>query len=146
MRVRTNGKCRICFKCGKYVGQHLLSNFIGKNIFPSLIFHISRHDKRIADVHGLRTVIFKQKMPAGMTILCDSACVSNKRLTIVRNVRCRKIREIKDVPMSTVLAAIDLVLQVVLPSEHQDAQSGVMSTGVGMISFNVVSRYKALAG
>ena len=63
--------------------------------------------------------------PPGMAILGDSAFVKNSRVTNGKIVRGQKANEVSDNPESSALAAVDIILLRVMPSERQSAEWGL---------------------
>lgn len=67
--------------------------------------------------------MIQDKTPRGYAILCDSAFAAGRELD-GKIVRGRKSNEASDA-ISDEMAAVDLILQRVLPSERQYAEWGV---------------------
>lgn len=103
-------------------------DFKGELIFAAVNYPGSWHDSKLASVSGLYHVkLADENTPPGMAILGDSAFVNNTRVTHGKVVRNRKSTETTDIPEGAALAAIDLILQRVYPSERQSEEWGVRS-------------------
>lgn len=98
-------------------------NFKGELIHAAVNFPGSYHDSRLANNSGLINPLLQEKTPRGYAILCDSAFTASKEVE-GKIVRGRKVNERCDV-MSEEMAAIDIILQRVLPSERQSAEWGI---------------------
>lgn len=93
-------------------------NFKGEIIHAAINFPGSWHDSKLATVSGLyHELLADEKTPPGMAILADSAFVT--RTTNGKIVRARKTNETNAIPHSTFLAAVDVILQRIYPSERQ---------------------------
>lgn len=63
--------------------------------------------------------------PSGFAILGDNAFVSDLRVVQGKIVRGRKSTETREISECAELAAVDLILQRIMPSERQSAESGM---------------------
>ena len=63
--------------------------------------------------------------PPGYAILGDSAFINDARITKGKIIRSPKANETQNIPESTELYAVDLILQRVMPSERQSAEWGI---------------------
>ena len=94
-------------------------NFAGELIHAAINFPGSWHDSRLASASGLYwPMLSDEHTPPGYAILEDSAFVNNYRMTNGKVIRSRKTNEMWDVPQGADLAAIDLIMQRVMPSER----------------------------
>ena len=101
-------------------------DFNGELIHAAVNFPGSWHDNKLAGVSGLYYPELSDEMtPPGFAILGDSAFVNDTRVNKGKVIRARKSNEIWDIPQSAVLAAVDTILQKVMPSERQSAEWGV---------------------
>eukprot|EP00171_Calliarthron_tuberculosum_P005428 IDg5428t1 len=104
----------------------LVFNFFGEIIHAGVNFPGSWHDSKLAVLSGLiYPKLGDDFTPPGYAILGDSAFASSMRVGGGKIVRARKQNETVDIPESPELAAVDLVLQRVLPSERQSAEWGI---------------------
>lgn len=114
------------FTQGVEVTNLFVFNFFGELIHAAINYPGSWHDTKLATVSGLYfPKLSDERTPPGMAILGDSAFVNNVRITNGKIVRGRKANETSDIPNSACLAAVDLILQRVMPSERQSAEWGV---------------------
>ena len=101
-------------------------NFFEKIIHAALNYPDSWHDAKLAGVVGVYFPKLSDDMtPPGMAIFGDSAFVNTTKATNGKVLRSRKSNEINDIPKSSELAAVDLLLQRAMPSEIQSAEWGV---------------------
>lgn len=88
-----------------------------------MCFPRGRNDSKPATFSGLLYPNLADEMtPFGMAILGNSVFVVGSRVTGVKVVRTHKIKETKRVLENLEIAAIDLIIQRVLPSERQSAE------------------------
>lgn len=104
----------------------LVYNFKGELIHAALNFPGSWHDSRVANMSGfIYPLLYEDDItPPGMAILCDSAFLSGREIK-GKLIRARKSNEVTEMFESEELAAIDIILQRVMPSERQAAEWGV---------------------
>ena len=95
-------------------------NFKGELIHAALNFPGSWHDSRVAHSSGLINPLLLVMTPRGLAILTDSAFTAGHEIDD-KIVRGRKSNERKDF-FSVEMAALDLILQRVLPSERLSAE------------------------
>ena len=101
-------------------------NLYGELIHAAVNFPGSWHDTKIAGAYGLYYPKLSDGMtPPGYAILGDSAFVNNTSVTNGKVLRGRKTNKTWDIPESAALAAVDIILQTVMPSERQSAEWGV---------------------
>ena len=112
------------FTQGVEVTNFFVWNFYGELIHTAVNFPGSWHDTKLADASGLFYPKLSDEMtPPGFAILGDSAFVNNTSDT-----NCKEeTNETWDIPESAALAAVDIILQRVMPSERQSAEWGVRS-------------------
>lgn len=104
----------------------LVFNFFGEVIHAAVNYPGSWHDSKLASVSGLIFPKLGDDMtPPGFAILGDSAFVCDLRVAHGKVVRARKANEVRDIPTSAALAAVDIIMQRVLPSERQSAEWGI---------------------
>lgn len=109
-------------------------NFFGKIVHAAVNFSGSWHDTKLTVVSKL---YFPRFTPPDMAILGDSAFVNNTRVTNGKILRARKSGKTNDIPESPELAAVDLILQRVVPSERQSAEWGVRAIKAPLGRLNV---------
>ena len=101
-------------------------NFYGEIIHAGVNFPGSWHDTKLAGASGLYYPKLSYEMtPPGYAILGDSAFVNNTTATNGKVLRGRKSNETREIPESAALAAVDALLQRIMPSERQSAEWGV---------------------
>lgn len=101
-------------------------NFFGEIIHSGLNFPGSWHNRKLALASGLLYPKLSDAMkPPGFAILGDSAFVSETRVVQGKIVRGRKSSETRKNPESVEMAAVDFLIQGILPSERQSAEWGV---------------------
>lgn len=101
-------------------------NVFGELIHAAVNFPGSWHDTKLAGASGLYFPKLSDEMtPPGYAILGDSAFVNNTQTTHGKVIRGRKTNETSDIPESAALAAVDIIMQRVMPSERQSAEWGV---------------------
>lgn len=101
-------------------------NFKGEIIHAGVNFPGSWHDSKLAYASGLIYPKLSDRMtPPGFAILGDSAFAVERKVSDGKIVRSRKSNERAFIPESLELAAIDTILQRVMPSERQSAEWGV---------------------
>lgn len=114
------------YTCNVEVTNIFVFNFFGEVIHAGVNYPGSWHDSKLATVSGLMHPKLGNEMtPPGYAILGDSAFSSLMSVSGGKVVRARKSGETREIPISASLAAIDLVLQRVLPSERQSAEWGI---------------------
>ena len=101
-------------------------NFFGEIIHAAVNYPGSWHDTKLAGASGLYDPkLLDENTPPGFAILGDSAFVNNTSTTNGKVLRGRKTNEVNDIPESAALAAVDLIMQRIMPSERQSAEWGV---------------------
>lgn len=112
------------YTCTVNVTNLLVYNFKGEIIHAAVNYPGTCHDSKLASLSGLVYPRLDDVMtPPGFALLGDSAFVTwNINGKIVRS---RKHTEKGDIPQSTALAAVDCLLQRVMPSERQSAEWGI---------------------
>ena len=101
-------------------------NFFGEIVHAAVNYPGSWHDTKLAGVSGLYDPKLSDEItPPGFAILGDSAFVNNTNTTHGKVLRGRKTNETNNTPESAALAAVDVILQRVMPSERQSAEWGV---------------------
>lgn len=101
-------------------------NFFGEIIHAAVNYPGSWHDSKLASASGLIYPKLSDAMtPPGFAILGDSAFTNDTRLTKGKVIRGRKTNELQGIPNSIELAAVDTILQRIMPSERQSAEWGV---------------------
>lgn len=99
-------------------------NFFGEIIHAGVNYPGSWHDSGTAHASKLYSKKLSDEMtPPGMAILGDSALVNCENSGKVT--RMRKMKETSDIPETTVLAALDNIMQRILPRERQSAEWGM---------------------
>ena len=126
------------FTQGVEVMNLFVFNFFGELIHAAVNYPGSWHDTKLAAVSGLYFPKLSDEMtPPGMAILGDSAFVNNTRITNGKIVRGRKSNETADIPESAALAAVDIILERIMPSERQSAEWGVRAIKAPFARFKV---------
>lgn len=104
----------------------LVFSFYGEIIHAGVNYPGSWHDNKVLIASGLLADrLSDAKTPIGFAILGDSAFVARTRVVHGKIIRGRKSTETEDVPASSMLAAVDAILQRVMPSERQSAEWGI---------------------
>lgn len=112
------------YTCSVEVTNLFVYNFKGELIHAAVNYPGSWHDNRLAMTSGLIFPNLGDEMtPPGFAILGDSAFVT--RTTGGKVVRARKNNETGEIPTDAVLAAVDIIMQRVMPSERQSAEWGI---------------------
>ena len=107
------------FTQGVEVTNLFVWNFYGELIHAAVNFPGSWHDTKLAGASGLYYPKLSDEMtPPGYAILGDSAFVNNTNVTNGKVLPGRKTNETWDIPESATLAAVDIILQGVMPSER----------------------------
>lgn len=101
-------------------------NFYGEVIHAAINYPESWHDTKLASVSELYFPKLLDAMtPPGTRKLGDSAFVNNTTCTNRKIVRAKRTSETQGIPHSKELAAIDVIMQPILPSERQSAECGI---------------------
>ena len=98
-------------------------NFFGEIIQAGINYPGSWHDSKLANASGLLFPKLSDSMtPPGYAIPGDSAFIGHTRHTKGNIVRGRKSNETKRIQSSPEMAAVDIILQRVMPSERRSAE------------------------
>lgn len=96
-------------------------NFRGELMHAEINYPGSWHDKKLAYASAVLFLNLGDDMtPHGYAILGDSAFVTRNMGGKV--VQGRKTNETSDIPNDAVLAAVDLIVQRIMPSDRQSAE------------------------
>lgn len=114
------------YTCSVEVTNLFVFNFMGELIHAAINYPASWHDDKLAYASGVLYPKLEDEMtPPGFSIFGDSAFVT--RTMEGKLVRSRKTNETSDIPKDAVLAAVDIIMQRVMPSERQSAEWGIRS-------------------
>lgn len=108
------------YTCSVEITNLLVYNFKGKLIHAAINYPGSWHDRRLSSASGLIHPKLYLQTSSRFATWVDSAFVS--RNTNGKIVQARKRNKTTDILIDAVLAAIDLIIQSVMPSERQSAE------------------------
>lgn len=104
----------------------LVFNLFGEVIPAAINFPGSWHDTKLAALCELYyPELGDEKTPPSHVIIGDSAFINNTRSTNGKIICARRTNETSGIPESQELAAIDLILQHIMPTERQSAKWGI---------------------
>lgn len=106
----------------------MVFNFFGEIVHAGVNFPGSWQDIKLASASGLINPKLSDEMnPPEYAILGDSAFLSDIRMENGKIVRAGKRNETREIQKSIEMAAVDLLMQHILPSERNRAKWGIRS-------------------